>query len=128
MKRLIVSLVSAAASLVFAAQVRAQELLVPAGTLLQCTMNEPKFSSATATVGDPVLCHLKSFQEFGRTVFPRGSMLAGHLEAAKDPGHFFGKGDLKITFDRVILPTGDLPLPAKVIAAWSPDRALFVRD
>jgi hypothetical protein len=80
-------------------------------------MNEPKFSSATATVGDPVLCHLKSFQEFGRTVFPRGSMLAGHLEAAKEPGHFFGKGDLKITFDRVILPTGDLPLPAKVIAA-----------
>jgi len=117
MKRLIVSLVSAAASLVFAAQVRAQELLVPAGTLLQCTMNEPKFSSATATVGDPVLCHLKSFQEFGQTVFPRGSMLAGHLEGAKEPGHFFGKGDLKISFDRVILPTGDLPLPAKVIAA-----------
>jgi hypothetical protein len=117
MKRLIVSLVSAAALLVFAAQVRAQELLVPAGTLLQCTMNEPKFSSATATVGDPVLCHLRSFQEFGRTVFPRGSMLAGHLESDKEPGHFFGKGDLKITFDRVILPTGDLPLPAKVIAA-----------
>ncbi len=117
MKRLIVSLVSAAASLVFAAQVRAQELLVPAGTLLQCTMNEPKFSAATAAVGDPVLCHLKSFQEFGRTVFPRGSMLAGHLEADKEPGHFFGKGDLKITFDRVILPTGDLPLPAKIIAA-----------
>jgi hypothetical protein len=117
MKRLIISLVSAAAPLVFAAQVQSQELLVPAGTILQCTMNEPKFSSATAAVGDPVLCHLKSFQEFGRTVFPRGSMLAGHLEAYKDPGHFVGKGDLQITFDRVILPTGDLPLPAKVIAA-----------
>jgi hypothetical protein len=39
------------------------------------------------------------------------------LEADKEPGHFVGKGDLKITFDRVILPTGDLPLPAKVIAA-----------
>jgi hypothetical protein len=44
-------------------------------------------------------------------------MLAGHLEAEKDPGHFVGKGYLNITFDRVILPTGDLPLPAKVIAA-----------
>jgi hypothetical protein len=117
MKRLIVCLVSAAALLVSAARVRAQELLVPAGTLLQCTMDEPNFSSATASVGDPVLCHLKSFQEFGRTVFPRGSMLAGHLEADKEPGHFVGKGNLKITFDRVILPTGDLPLPAKVIAA-----------
>jgi hypothetical protein len=117
MKRLIVSLVSAVTLLVLATGVHAQDLLVPAGTLLQCTMSEPNFSSATASVGDPVLCHLKSFQEFGRTVFPRGSMLAGHLEAEKDPGHFVGKGYLKITFDRVIVPTGDVPLPAKVIAA-----------
>ena len=117
MKRLIVSLMSAAGLLVSAAQIQAQDLLVPAGTLLQCTLNEPRFSSATASVGDPVLCHLKGFQEFGRSVFPRGSMLGGHLEADKDPGHFVGKGYLKLTFDRVIVPTGDLPLPAKVIAA-----------
>ena len=117
MKRLIVSLVSAVALLVLATGVHAQDLLVPAGTLLQCTLGEPNFSSATASVGDPVLCHLKSFQEFGHTVFPRGSMLAGHLEADKDPGHFVGKGYLKLTFDRVIVPTGDIPLPAKVIAA-----------
>ncbi len=117
MKRLIVSLVSAVTLLVLASGVHAQDLLVPAGTLLQCTMEEPNFSSATASVGDPVLCHLKSFQEFGHTVFPRGSMLAGHLEADKDPGHFVGKGYLKLTFDRVIVPTGDIPLPAKVIQA-----------
>ena len=117
MKRLIVLSVSTVTLLVLATGVHAQDLLVPAGTLLQCTMSEPNFSSATASVGDPVLCHLKSFQEFGRTVFPRGSMLAGHLEAEKDPGHFVGKGYLKITFDRVIVPTGDVPLPAKVIAA-----------
>jgi hypothetical protein len=117
MNRLIISLVSALALLVFASGVHAQDLLVPAGTLLQCTMEEPNFSSATASVGDPVLCHLKSFQEFGHTVFPRGSMLAGHLEDEKDPGHFVGKGYLKLTFDRVIVPTGDIPLPAKVIAA-----------
>jgi hypothetical protein len=103
--------------LLVAGGIRAQDLLVPAGTLLQCTMDEPNFSSATASVGDPVLCHLKSFQEFGRTVFPRGSMLAGHLEDSKEPGHFVGKGYLKITFDRVIVPTGDVPVPAKVISA-----------
>jgi len=117
MKRLIVSLVSAVTLLVLVNGVQAQDQLVPAGTLLQCTMSEPNFSSATASVGDPVLCHLKSFQEFGHTVFPRGSMLAGHLEEEKDPGHFVGKGYLKITFDRVIVPTGDIPLPAKVIQA-----------
>lgn len=94
-----------------------KDLLVPAGSLLQCTLNEPNFSSATATVGDPVVCHLRAQQEFGRILFPRGSLLGGHLEAAKEPGHFFGKGYLKITFDRVILPYGDLPVPAKVIQA-----------
>jgi hypothetical protein len=117
MKRLIGMLVSAVALLVLAEGVHAQDQLVPAGTLLQCTLNEPNFSSATAAVGDPVLCHLRTMQEFGRPVFPRGSMLGGHLEAEKDPGHFFGKGYLRITFDRVILPSGDLPVPAKVIMA-----------
>jgi hypothetical protein len=80
-------------------------------------LDEPNFSSATAAVGDPVLCHLRTQQEFGRPLFPRGSMLGGHLESDKEPGHFVGKGNLKITFDRVILPSGDMPLPAKVIAA-----------
>lgn len=111
-------LVIAIGILAFAAGVCAQrDLLVPAGTLLQCTLNEPDFSSATATVGDPVVCHLRAQQEFGKVLFPRGSMLGGHLEAEKEPGHFFGKGYLKITFDRVILPYGDIPVPAKVIQA-----------
>jgi len=117
MKRLIVFLVSAAGVVVSAAGIRAQDLLVPAGTLLQCTLDEPNFSSATAAVGDPVLCHLKTVQEFNHPAFPRGSMLGGHLEAEKDPGHFWGKGYLKITFDRIILPYGDMPVPAKVIQA-----------
>src|SRR2546430_1227847 len=77
-----------------------KDVLIPAGTLLQCTLNEPDFSSGTATVGDPVVCHLRAQQEFDRIMFPRGSMLGGHLEAAKEPGHFIGKGYLKIAFDR----------------------------
>src|SRR5271168_911266 len=117
MKRSMHWLLCVSALLLAVSVVRAQDLLVPAGTLLQCTLDEPNFSSATASVGDPVLCHLKSFQEFGQIVFPRGSMLGGHLEADKEPGHFVGKGYLRITFDRVIVPTGDLPLPAKVIGA-----------
>ena len=117
MKRLIAVLVCAVAALACAGAIQAQDLLVPAGTLLQCTLDEPNFSSATAAIGDPVVCHLKTMQEFGRQVFPRGSMLGGHLEADKEPGHFVGKGYLKITFDRVILPSGDMPVPAKVIQA-----------
>jgi hypothetical protein len=94
----------------------ARDVVLPAGTLLKCTMNEPNFSSATVAVGDPVLCHLHGEVEFGVQAFPRGSYLVGHLEDAKDPGHFVGKGYLKIQFDRIGLPTGDLPLETKVIA------------
>jgi len=94
----------------------AREVVLPAGTLLQCTMNEPNFSSHTVDVGDPVLCHLRGVTEFGQQAFPRGSYLVGHLESAKDPGHFWGKGYLKIQFDRIGLPSGDLPLEAKVIS------------
>lgn len=94
----------------------ARDVALPAGTLIQCTLNEPNFSSATADIGDPVLCHLRGVTEFGQQAFPRGSYLVGHLEAAKDPGHFVGKGSLKLQFDRIGLPSGDLPLVAKVIA------------
>jgi hypothetical protein len=94
----------------------ARDVVLPAGTLLQCTLNEPNFSSATVDVGDPVLCHLRGITEFGQQAFPRGSYLVGHLEAAKDPGHFWGKGYLKLQFDRIGVPSGDLPLEAKVIA------------
>jgi hypothetical protein len=95
----------------------AQDTVVPAGTLIHCTLNEPNFSSATASVGDPVVCQLTGLQMFGRTVFPRGSYLAGHLEADKEPGHFFGKGYLRLVFDRIGFPNTDVPVPGKVIAA-----------
>ena len=111
------ALVLALLIFLFQGGIRAQEVVVPAGTLLHCTLDEPSFSSATAAVGDPVLCHLRSLQQFGRTIFPRGSYLQGHLEAAKEPGHFFGKGFLQIQFDRIGLPSTDMPIPSKVIQA-----------
>jgi hypothetical protein len=91
-------------------------MVLPAGTLLKCTLNEPNLSSATIAVGDPVLCHLHSVTEFGQQTFPRGSYLVGHLESSQEPGHFWGKGNLKLMFDRIGLPNGDMPLDAKVIA------------
>ena len=94
----------------------ARDIVIPAGTLLHCTLDEPNFSSATADVGDPVLCHPRAIQQFGVSAFPRGTYLVGHLEAAKDPGHFVGKGYLKLEFDRIGLPNNDAALPGKVIA------------
>ncbi|MFY9842266.1 MAG: hypothetical protein WA718_03360 [Terriglobales bacterium] len=106
----------AASLLALTLSASARETVLPAGTLLKCTMNEPNFSSATVAVGDPVLCHLHSVTEFGQQTFPRGAYLVGHLESAKDPGHFWGKGNMKLVFDRIGLPNGDMPLDAKVIA------------
>lgn len=101
--------------LAFAGAARAQDRLLPAGTLLQCVMDDSNLSSATALLGDPVLCHLRTLEEFGRPAFPKGAMLGGHLEVAKGPCRVSGKGYVNITFDRVILPYGDLPLGTKVI-------------
>ena len=94
----------------------AQQTVVPAGTLLRCTLNEPNFSSATAVAGDPFVCHADAMQQFGREVLPRGTYFAGHLESFKDPGHFVGKGWLKLEFDRIGLPNTDVPVPGKIIA------------
>ena len=92
--------------------------VIPAGTILQCTLDEPNFSAKTALVGDPVLCHLGPLGAFGHSVLPRGAMLGGHLQDYQNPGRFFGKGWIALEFDRIILPgTEMLPLSAKVISA-----------
>jgi hypothetical protein len=96
---------------------KAQATLIPAGTLLHCTIDDPTISPKTAQVGDPVLCHLHQISEFGHPAFPRGSYLAGHLEAAKQPGHFIGKGYLDIVFDHIGMPNADGDLDARIVAA-----------
>ncbi len=117
MKRISTYLIFSLLFLGLQVSTKAQDILVPAGTLLRCTLDEPNFSSATADIGDPVICHLNGLREFGQNVFPRGSYLGGHLEADKEPGHFVGKGYLKLQFDRIGFPTSDVPVPSKVIAA-----------
>jgi hypothetical protein len=92
--------------------------IIPAGTLLHCTMDEPNFSPKTAMVGDPVLCNLGPLGSFGHSVFPRGAQLGGHFQDYKSPGRFFGKGWMSIEFDHMVLPGAQiLPLSAKVVAA-----------
>jgi hypothetical protein len=115
--RLVVSFICGLLFFGLTGSARAQDVLIPAGTLLHCTLDEPNLSSATAAVGDPVVCHMRSIQEFGHVVFPRGTYLGGHIEATKEPGHFVGKGYIKLQFDRIGLPTSDLPVPSKIIAA-----------
>lgn len=90
------------------------ELILPAGTILKCTLAEPNFSSKTVQLDDPILCHVGPFAMFGYPAFPRGAYLAGRLADSREPGRFFGKGWLKLEFDRLVLPSESVPLPAKV--------------
>jgi hypothetical protein len=53
---------------------------------------------------------------FGRPVFPRGAFLSGRLEEFRDPGHFVGKGRLKLEFVSLTVPGGTFPLSAKVVS------------
>ena len=105
-------------SATIAARAVTSDEVIPAGTLLQCTLDEPSFSSKTAQVGDPVLCYLGHISAFGHSVFPRGAELSGHLQDYQNPGHFVGKGWIQLDFDRIILPGAQvIPLSAKVITA-----------
>jgi len=95
----------------------AQQIPLHAGTLIECTLYEPNFSSKTAQIGDPVICYLRPHREFGTSVFPRGSYLVGRFADYQDPGHFVGKGWMKLEFDRLILsPTTEVPIATKVVA------------
>jgi hypothetical protein len=95
----------------------ASEQLIPAGSLIQCTVAEPKLSSKTASIGDPVLCQISHVELYGRSVFPYNSYLEGRFEDYKDPGHLVGKGWMELKFDRIIIqPDTVIPVAAKVVA------------
>ncbi len=73
------------------------EQLIPAGSLLSCTLSEPKLNSKTTAIGDPVLCQVGHAERYGRSVLPYDSYLVGRFEDYKDPGHFVGKGWMELT-------------------------------
>ena len=94
----------------------AAERLIPAGSLVQCTVSEPALSSKTTEVGDPVLCQVSHVELYGRSVFPYGSYLVGRFEEYRDPGHLVGKGWMELKFDRMVIPPDQvLPVAAKVV-------------
>ncbi len=95
---------------------KAADTLLPAGSLVQCTVSEPKLSSKTTQVGDPVLCQVSHVELYGRAVVPYGSYMVGHFEDYKDPGHFVGKGWVELKFDRLVVGDTVVPLQARVVA------------
>jgi hypothetical protein len=95
----------------------AGEQLIPAGSLISCTVSEPRLSSKTTSIGDPVLCQVSHVELYGRSTMPYGSYLEGRFEDYRDPGHFVGKGWMELKFDRLIIePDTVIPLSARVVS------------
>ncbi len=95
---------------------RAATRLIPAGSLIQCTVSEPRLSSKTAAIGDPVLCQVSPMERYGRSMMPYESYLEGRFEDYKDPGHLVGKGWMELRFDRMVVePDTVIPIDAKVV-------------
>ncbi len=91
--------------------------LVPAGSVITCTIAEPRVSSQTQNIGDPILCQLSHVETYGRSTFPYGSFLVGQFAEYKDPGHFVGKGWMELKFDRLIVqPDTTVPINVRVVA------------
>jgi len=93
------------------------EQLIPAGSIMQCMVSQPRLSSKTEHIGDPVLCQVSHSEMYGRSVFPYGSYLVGRFEDYKDPGHFVGKGWIELKFDRMVVGNDTvIPLSTRVVA------------
>jgi hypothetical protein len=94
----------------------APQRLIPAGSLISCTISEPRLSSKTEKVGDPVLCQVAHTSRYGHALMPWHSYLVGRFEEFKDPGHFVGKGFMELRFDRMVIePDMELPVEARVV-------------
>ena len=90
--------------------------MIPAGSLISCTLSEPRLSSKTASIGDPVSCRLGHTARYGRGSLPYDSFLVGRFESYKDPGHFVGKGYMELTFDHMVIePDTVVSVDAKVV-------------
>lgn len=91
--------------------------LIPAGSVVSCTIAEPKVSSQTQKIGDPILCQLSHVEMYGRSTFPYGAYLVGTFAEYKDPGHFVGKGWMELKFDRLVVqPDTTVPINVRVVS------------
>jgi hypothetical protein len=90
--------------------------LIPAGSVIGCTLSEPRLSSKNTAVGDPVMCRVGHSLRYGGAVLPYNSYLVGRFEDYKDPGHFVGKGWMELRFDRMVIePDTVIAIDARVV-------------
>lgn len=125
-----VSLFPAAVIFLFAAaQLAAEPLRLPAGTILHLR-NDTPISTEFSTRGDAVRATVvQPFLYASQELIPIGSTLTGKLRYVKKPGRLWGRGELRIVFDQLELSTGETySLHAVVYAVDNPETGIEVTD
>ncbi len=91
---------------------------IPAGLRLKIAFITP-LDSRTANLGDEF--EAKVAQDLWankQLILPKGTVIRGRVEEVKRPGFFSHGGELRLTFDHVLMPSGDLlPLSMDIDAA-----------
>ena len=89
----------------------AQEMMIPAGTVLPVVLNET-VSTARLQDNDPILFTLADDVHAGGhrgpVLIPRGSNVVGRVVKSERAGHFVGRSDLDIRVQEIITPTGEV--------------------
>lgn len=86
---------------------RTVELTLPAATALEVELRDA-LSSETSLPGDPVDAFVvRDVMQDGRIAVPAGSRLVGTVEEANAQKKIGGQTRLGVSFDRLLLPTGE---------------------
>lgn len=108
-----------------------QSQKVPAGTRLTVQFNA-RLDSRISQEGEPFTAFIQEdFKAPGmdgqpRIVLPRGTLVRGRVDTVKKPGLFSRGGTILLSFDHVVLPTGDL-LPLDLNLSAKNDAVKRVR-
>lgn len=122
-------LLLAGMALVAVAQVAAEPVTLPAGTILHLR-NDTPVSSEYSAPGDPIRATVvQPFLYASRELIPMGSVLTGTLQHVKKPGRIRGRGELRLVFESIKLPNGEkYSVQAVVRALDNPDMGVEVTD
>ncbi|MBI4462081.1 MAG: hypothetical protein HY653_04165 [Acidobacteria bacterium] len=92
---------------VAASPLAAEPVTLPAGTVLHLR-NDIPLSTEFSTPHDAVRATVvQPFVFASEKLIPVGSILTGKLRHVKKPGRLFGRGELRVVFDQLELPTGE---------------------
>ena len=89
-----------------AAQADSEEIVIPSKTILFVTL-QTGVSTETAQPGDKFHARLTvPITSEDRIVIPVGSYLIGQVDDVTRPGRLKGKGEIVLSFDTIIFPSG----------------------